>query len=143
MKIILIAILILLLISSIKNIPQNLSKKFYEKRVTDLINSMKPEDENDKKLRIGVCTFMYTVISIILIIINVRIGTMFSSNMYVLFLAILEVLIALISFLHMSDQINKIFAGEIPERRAFINFIRNIISIVYYPVVIYLLIQSF
>lgn len=143
MKIILIVILILLLISSIKSIPQNLSKKFYEKKTMDLINSVKPEDENDKKLGIGAYMFLSMIISIILIIINVKIGTMFSSNIYVLFLAILEVLITLISFLHMPDQMKKIFAGEIPERKAFIGFICNIISIVYYPVVIYLLIQSF
>lgn len=142
MKIILIVILIWLLISSIKDIPVNFSNKLYENHEKRFIDTVKEDNEEDRKSKLIFYTVVWWIIDIIFIIVYAKIGVRFADNTYVLILSIIEVMILMMSLFNIYSYYGEIFDGKIPKHKKLKDFLCNVVNIVYYPAVIYLLIQS-
>lgn len=143
MKIILIAILILLLINTIRNLPKNLSKKEIEKRIAKNRQDFAEKDEPERSALYLVVLFIGWIIYIILGIIYAKLGMRFADNNFALILSIIEVVICIINIFNYSSYATKLEKGEEFSVNRFKGLPFSIVDIVYYPTMIWLLIQSF
>ena len=143
MKIILIAILILLLINTIRNLPKNLSKKKIEERIAKNRQSFDEKDEPERSALYLVVLFIGWIIYIILGIIYAKLGMRFADNNFALILSIIEVVICIINIFNYSSYATKLEKGEEFSVNRFKGLLFSIVDIVYYPTMIWLLIQSF
>lgn len=143
MKIILIAILILLLINTIRNLPKNLSKKEIEKRIAKNRQDFAEKDEPERSALYLVVLFIGWIIYIILGIIYAKLGMRFADNNFALILSIIEVVICIINNFNYSSYATKLEKGEEFSVNRFRGLLFSIVDIIYYPTMIWLLIQSF
>lgn len=143
MKIILIAILILLLINTIRNLPKNLSKKEIEERIAKNRQSFAEKDEPERSALYLATLFIGWVFYIILGIIYAKLGMRFADNNFALILSIIEVVICIINIFNYSSYATKLEKGEEFSVNRFRELLFSIVDIIYYPTMIWLLIQSF
>lgn len=143
MKIILIAILILLLINTICNLPKNLSKKKLEERIAKNKKNFDEKDEYGRSVLYLTTLFLGWIVYIILGIIYAKLGMRFADNEFVLILSIIEVMFCIIGIIDYGTYVTKLEKGEEVSLSRFKGALFNIVDIVYYPTVIWLLIQSF
>lgn len=143
MKIILIAILILLLINTIRNLPKNLSKKEIEKRIAKNRQDFAEKDEPERNALYLVVLFIGWIIYIILGIIYAKLGMRFADNNFALILSIIEVMICIINIFDYGSYVTKLRKGEEFSVNRFRTLLFSMVDIVYYPTMIWLLIQSF
>ena len=143
MKIILIAILILLLINTIRNLPKNLSKKKIEERIAKNRQSFDEKDEPERSALYLVVLFIGWIIYIILGIIYAKLGMRFADNNFALILSIIEVMICIINIFNYSSYATKLEKGEEFSVNRFRTLLFSMVDIVYYPTMIWLLVQSF
>lgn len=143
MKIILIAILILLLINTIRNLPKNLSKKEIEERIAKNRQSFDEKDEYERSALYLATLFIGWVFYIILGIIYAKLGMRFADNNFALILSIIEVVICIINIFNYSSYATKLEKGEEFSVNRFRELLSSMVDIVYYPTMIWLLIQSF
>lgn len=143
MKIILIAILILLLINTIRNLPKNLSKKEIEKRIAKNRQDFAEKDEPERSALYLVVLFIGWIIYIILGIIYAKLGMRFADNNFALILSIIEVMICIINIFDYGSYVTKLRKGEEFSVNRFRTLLFSMVDIVYYPTMIWLLIQSF
>ena len=143
MKIILIAILILLLINTIRNLPKNLSKKKIEEQIAKNRQSFAEKDEPERSALYLVVLFTGWIIYIILGIIYAKLGMRFADNNFALILSIIEVVICIINIFNYSSYATKLERGEEFSVNRFRGLLFSMVDIVYYPTMIWLLIQSF
>ena len=143
MKIILIAILILLLINTIRNLPKNLSKKNIEEQIAKNRQSFDEEDEPERSALYLATLFIGWIIYIILGIIYVKLGMRFADNNFALILSIIEVVNCIINIFNYSSYATKLEKGEEFSVNRFRELLFSIVDIIYYPTMIWLLIQSF
>lgn len=143
MKIILIAILILLLINTIRNLPKNLSKKKIEERIAKNRQSFDEKDEHERSALYLVVLFIGWIIYIILGIIYAKLGMRFADNNFALILSIIEVMICIINIFNYSSYATKLEKGEEFSVNRFRTLLFSMVDIVYYPTMIWLLVQSF
>lgn len=143
MKIILIAILILLLINTIRNLPKNLSKKEIEERIAKNRQGFDEKDEHERSALYLVTLFIGWIIYIILGIIYAKLGMRFADNNFALILSIIKVVICIINIFDYSSYATKLEKGEDVSVNRFRGFLFSMVDIVYYPTMIWLLIQSF
>lgn len=143
MKILLIAILILLLINTIRNIPKDLSKKSLEERINKARESFDEKERYDKAVLYLATLFGGWIIYMILGIIYAKLGMRFADNDFALILSIIEVVICIINILNYGSYVTKLENGEEISFHRFTGLLFSIVNIVYYPTMIWLLIQSF
>lgn len=143
MKIILIAILILLLINTIRNLPKNLSKKEIEERIAKNRQDFDEKDEPERSVLYLATLFIGWIIYIILGIIYAKLGMRFADNNFALILSIIEVVICIINIFNYSSYATKLEKGEEFSVNRFRELLFSIVDIIYYPTMIWLLIQSF
>ena len=143
MKIILIAILILLLINTIRNLPKNLSKKKIEERIAKNRQSFDEKDEPERSALYLATLFIGWIIYIILGIIYAKLGMRFADNNFTLILSIIKVVICMINIFNYSSYATKLKIGEEVSINRFRELLFSMVDIVYYPTMIWLLIQSF
>lgn len=143
MKIILIAILILLLINTIRNLPKNLSKKEIEKRIAKNRQDFAEKDEPERSALYLVVLFIGWIIYIILGIIYAKLGMRFADNNFAFILSIIEVMICIINIFDYGSYVTKLRKGEEFSVNRFRTLLFSMVDIVYYPTMIWLLIQSF
>ena len=143
MKIILIAILILLLINTIRNLPKNLSKKKIEEGIAKNRQSFDEKDEPERSALYLVVLFIGWIIYIILGIIYAKLGMRFADNNFALILSIIEVVICIVNIFNYSSYATKLEKGEEVSVNRFRGLLFSVVDIVYYPTMIWLLIQSF
>lgn len=143
MKIILIAILILLLINTIRNLPKNLSKKEIEKRIAKNRQDFAEKDEHERSVLYLATLFIGWIIYIILGIIYAKLGMRFADNNFALILSIIEVVSCIINIFDYGSYVTKLEKGEEFSVNRFKGLLFSIVDIVYYPTMIWLLIQSF
>ena len=143
MKIILIAILILLLINTIRNLPKNLSKKEIEKRIAKNRQDFAEKDEPERSALYLVVLFIGWIIYIILGIIYAKLGMRFADNNFALILSIIEVMICIINIFDYGSYVTNLRKGEEFSVNRFRTLLFSMVDIVYYPTMIWLLIQSF
>lgn len=143
MKIILIAILILLLINTIRNLPKNLSKKKIKERIAKNRQSFDEEDEYERSALYLATLFIGWIIYIILGIIYAKLGMRFADNNFALILSIIEVVICIINIFNYSSYATKLEKGEEFSVNRLRGLLFSMVDIVYYPTMIWLLIQSF
>ena len=143
MKIILIAILILLLINTIRNLPKNLSKKEIEERIAKNRQGFAEKDEPERSALYLATLFIGWVFYIILGIIYAKLGMRFADNNFALILSIIEVVICIINIFNYSSYATKLEKGEEFSVNRFRTLLFSMVDIVYYPTMIWLLIQSF
>lgn len=143
MKIILIAILILLLINTIRNLPKNLSKKEIEERIAKNRQDFAEKDEHERSVLYLATLFIGWIIYIILGIIYAKLGMRFADNNFALILSIIEVVICIINIFNYSSYATKLEKGEEFSVNRFRELLFSIVDIIYYPTMIWLLIQSF
>lgn len=143
MKIILIAILILLLINTIRNLPKNLSKKEIEKRIAKNRQVFAEKDEPERSTLYLATLFIGWVFYIVLGIIYAKLGMRFADNNFALILSIIEVVICIINIFNYSSYATKLEKGEEFSVNRFRELLFSMVDIVYYPTMIWLLIQSF
>ena len=143
MKIILIAILILLLINTIRNLPKNLSKKKIEEGIAKNRQSFDEKDEYERSALYLATLFIGWIIYIILGIIYAKLGMRFADNNFALILSIIEVMICIINIFNYSSYATKLEKGEEFSVNRFKGLLFSIVDIVYYPTMIWLLIQNF
>ena len=143
MKIILIAILILLLINTIRNLPKNLSKKKIEERIAKNRQSFDEKDEPERSVLYLVTLFIGWIIYIILGIIYAKLGMRFADNNFALILSIIKVVICIINIFDYSLYVMKLEKGEEFSVNRSKGLLFSMVDIVYYPTMIWLLIQSF
>lgn len=143
MKIILIAILILLLINTIRNLPKNLSKKKIEERIAKNRQSFDEKDEPERSALYLATLFIGWIIYIILGIIYAKLGMRFADNNFALILSIIKVVICMINIFNYSSYATKLKIGEEVSINRFRELLFSMVDIVYYPTMIWLLIQSF
>lgn len=143
MKIILIAILILLLINTIRNLPKNLSKKKIEERIAKNRQSFDEKDEHERSALYLATLFIGWIIYIILGIIYAKLGMRFADNNFALILSIIEVVICIINIFNYSSYATKLEKGEEFSVNRFRTLLFPMVDIIYYPTMIWLLIQSF
>ena len=143
MKIILIAILILLLINTIRNLPKNLSKKEIEKRIAKNRQVFAEKDEPERSTLYLATLFIGWVFYIVLGIIYAKLGMRFADNNFALILSIIEVVICIINIFNYSSYATKLEKDEEFSVNRFRTLLFSMVDIVYYPTMIWLLIQSF
>lgn len=143
MKIILIAILILLLINTIRNLPKNLSKKEIEEGIAKNRQSFDEKDEYERSALYLATLFIGWIICIILGIIYAKLGMRFADNNFALILSIIEVVICIINIFNYSSYATKLEKGEEFSVNRFRTLLFSMVDIVYYPTMIWLLLQSF
>lgn len=143
MKIILIAILILLLINTIRNLPKNLSKKEIEKRIAKNRQDFAEKDEHERSVLYLATLFIGWIIYIILGIIYAKLGMRFADNNFALILSIIEVVSCIINIFDYGSYVTKLEKGEEFSVNRFKWLLFSIVDIVYYPTMIWLLLQSF
>lgn len=143
MKIILIAILLLLLINTIRNLPKNLSKKKIEEGIAKNRQSFDEKDEYERSALYLATLFIGWIIYIILGIIYAKLGMRFADNNFALILSIIEVMICIINIFNYSSYATKLEKGEEFSVNRFKGLLFSIVDIVYYPTMIWLLIQNF
>lgn len=143
MKIILISILILLLINTIRNLPKNLSKKEIEERIAKNRQSFDEKDEPERSALYLATLFIGWVFYIVLGIIYAKLGMRFADNNFALILSIIEVVICIINIFNYSSYATKLEKGEEFSVNRFRELLSSMVDIVYYPTMIWLLIQSF
>ena len=143
MKIILIAILILLLINTIRNLPKNLSKKKIEERIAKNRQSFDEKDEPERSALYLATLFIGWIIYIILGIIYAKLGMRFADNNFALILSIIKVVICMINIFNYSSYATKLKIGEEVSINRFRELLFSMVAIVYYPTMLWLLIQSF
>ena len=143
MKIIVIAILILLLINTIRNLPKNLSKKKIEERIAKNRQSFDEKDEPERSALYLATLFIGWIIYIILGIIYAKLGMRFADNNFALILSIIKVVICMINIFNYSSYATKLKIGEEVSINRFRELLFSMVDIVYYPTMIWLLIQSF
>lgn len=143
MKIILIAILILLLINTIRNLPKNLSKKEIEEGIAKNRQSFDEKDEYERSALYLATLFIGWIICIILGIIYAKLGMRFADNNFALILSIIEVVICIINIFNYSSYATKLEKGEEFSVNRFRGLLFSMVDIVYYPTMIWLLLQSF
>lgn len=143
MKIILIAILILLLINTIRNLPKNLSKKKIEERIAKNRQSFDEKDEYERSALYLATLFIGWIIYIILGIIYAKLGMRFADNNFALILSIIEVVICIINIFNYSSYATKLEKGEEFSVNRFRTLLFSMVDIIYYPTMIWLLIQNF
>lgn len=143
MKIILIAILILLLINTIRNLPKNLSKKKIEEGIAKNRQSFDEKDEYERSALYLATLFIGWIICIILGIIYAKLGMRFADNNFALILSIIEVVICIINIFNYSSYATKLEKGEEFSVNRFRTLLFSMVDIVYYPTMIWLLLQSF
>ena len=143
MKIILIAILILLLINTIRNLPKNLSKKNIEERIAKNRQSFAEKDVHERSALYLATLFIGWIIYIILGIIYAKLGMRFADNNFALILSIIEVVICIINIFNYSSYVTKLEKGEEFSVNRTKGLLFSMVNIVYYPTMIWLLIQSF
>lgn len=143
MKIILIAILILLLINTIRNLPKELSKKEIEERIAKNRQDFAEKDEPERSALYLATLFIGWIIYIILGIIYAKLGMRFADNNFALILSIIEVVICIINIFNYSSFATKLEKGEEVSVNRFRGLLFSMVDIVYYPTMIWLLIQSF
>lgn len=110
--------------------------------MTKTIDLVKTDDEDQRKFKLGFYTVVWWIIYIIFIIVYAKIGVRFADNTYILVLSIIKVMILMMSFFNIYSYYSEIFNGKIPKHKKFKGFLCNVVNIMYYPAVIYLLIQS-
>lgn len=143
MKIILIAILILLLINTIRNLPKNLSKKKIEEQIAKNRQSFDEKDEPERSALYLATLFIGWIIYIILGIIYAKLGMRFADNNFALILSIIEVVTCITNIFNYSSYATKLEKGEEVSVNRFRGLLFSMVDIVYYPTMIWLLIQSF
>lgn len=143
MKIILIAILILLLINTIRNLPKSLSKKKIAEQIAKNRQSFDEKDEHERSALYLATLFIGWIIYIILGIIYAKLGMRFADNNFALILSIIEVVICIINIFNYSSYATKLEKGEEFSVNRFRELLSSMVDIVYYPTMIWLLIQSF
>ena len=143
MKIILIAILILLLINTIRNLPKNLSKKKIEEGIAKNRQSFDEKDEYERSALYLATLFIGWIIYIILGIIYAKLGMRFADNNFALILSIIEVVICIINIFNYSSYATKLEKGEEFSVNRLRGLLFSMVDIAYYPTMIWLLIQSF
>lgn len=143
MKIILIAILILLLINTIRNLPKNLSKKKIEEQFAKNRQSFDEKDEPERSALYLATLFIGWIIYIILGIIYAKLGMRFADNNFALILSIIEVIICIINIFNYGSYATKLEKGEEFSVNRFRGLLFSMVDIVYCPTMIWLLIQSF
>lgn len=143
MKIILIAILILLLINTIRNLPKNLSKKKIEEGIAKNRQSFDEKDEYERSALYLATLFIGWIICIILGIIYAKLGMRFADNNFALILSIIEVVICIINIFNYSSYATKLEKGEEFSVNRLRGLLFSMVDIAYYPTMIWLLIQSF
>lgn len=143
MKIILIAILILLLINTIRNLPKNLSKKEIEEGIAKNRQSFDEKDEYERSALYLATLFIGWIICIILGIIYAKLGMRFADNNFALILSIIEVVICIINIFNYSSYATKLEKGEEFSVNRFRTLLFSMVDIIYYPTMIWLLIQNF
>lgn len=143
MKIILITILILLLINTIRNLPKSLSKKKIAEQIAKNRQSFDEKDEHERSALYLATLFIGWIIYIILGIIYAKLGMRFADNNFALILSIIEVVICIINIFNYSSYATKLEKGEEFSVNRFRELLFSIVDIIYYPTMIWLLIQSF
>lgn len=143
MKIILIAILILLLINTIRNLPKSLSKKKIAEQIAKNRQSFDEKDEHERSALYLATLFIGWIIYIILGIIYAKLGMRFADNNFALILSIIEVVICIINIFNYSSYATKLEKGEEFSVNRFRTLLFSMVDIIYYPTMIWLLIQSF
>lgn len=143
MKIILIAILILLLINTIRNLPKSLSKKKIAEQIAKNRQSFDEKDEHERSALYLATLFIGWIIYIILGIIYAKLGMRFADNNFALILSIIEVVICIINIFNYSSYATKLEKGEEFSVNRFRTLLFPMVDIIYYPTMIWLLIQSF
>lgn len=143
MKIILIAILILLLINTIRNLPKSLSKKKIAEQIAKNRQSFDEKDEHERSALYLATLFIGWIIYIILGIIYAKLGMRFADNNFALILSIIEVVICIINIFNYSSYATKLEKGEEFSVNRLRGLLFSMVDIAYYPTMIWLLIQSF
>lgn len=143
MKIILIAILILLLINTIRNLHKSLSKKKIAEQIAKNRQSFDEKDEHERSALYLATLFIGWIIYIILGIIYAKLGMRFADNNFALILSIIEVVICIINIFNYSSYATKLEKGEEFSVNRFRTLLFSMVDIIYYPTMIWLLIQSF
>lgn len=143
MKIILIAILILLLINTIRNLPKSLSKKKIAEQIAKNKQSFDEKDEYERSALYLATLFIGWIIYIILGIIYAKLGMRFADNNFALILSIIEVVICIINIFNYSSYATKLEKGEEFSVNRLRGLLFSMVDIAYYPTMIWLLIQSF
>lgn len=143
MKIILITILILLLINTIRNLPKSLSKKKIAEQIAKNRQSFDEKDEHERSALYLATLFIGWIIYIILGIIYAKLGMRFADNNFALILSIIEVVICIINIFNYSSYATKLEKGEEFSVNRFRTLLFSMVDIIYYPTMIWLLIQSF
>lgn len=143
MKIILIAILILLLINTIRNLPKSLSKKKIAEQIAKNRQSFDEKDEYERSALYLATLFIGWIIYIILGIIYAKLGMRFADNNFALILSIIEVVICIINIFNYSSYATKLEKGEEFSVNRLRGLLFSMVDIAYYPTMIWLLIQSF
>ena len=138
-----IAILILLLINTIRNLPKNLSKKEIEKRIAKNRQVFAEKDEPERSTLYLATLFIGWVFYIVLGIIYAKLGMRFADNNFALILSIIEVVICIINIFNYSSYATKLEKDEEFSVNRFRTLFFSMVDIVYYPTMIWLLIQSF
>ena len=113
MKIILIAVLIILLIGTIKGIPVNFSKKVFERKQKERMKELESQRENVKE------------------------------HMDILILYILQIVVCIYGVLRCPEETKKIYLGIGVQYKRFQQILETVLNMVYYPMAIYWLIKSF
>lgn len=143
MKIILIAILILLLINTVRDLPTGFSKKKIEERIAKNRQNFDEKDEHERNTLYLTTLFFGWIIYIVLGIIYAKLGMRFADNNFALILSIIEVVICIINIFNYSSYATKLEKGEEFSVNRLRGLLFSMVDIAYYPTMIWLLIQSF
>lgn len=133
----------MLLINTIRNLPKNLSKKEIEKRIAKNRQVFAEKDEPERSTLYLATLFIGWVFYIVLGIIYAKLGMRFADNNFALILSIIEVVICIINIFNYSSYATKLEKDEEFSVNRFRTLLFSMVDIVYYPTMIWLLIQSF
>lgn len=141
MKIILIAVLIILLIMTIKSIPINFSKKVFERKQKERMKELESQKENGDAYDIAtIAGFIFWFIQMV---VYTKIGMEFTEHMDILILSILQIVVCIYGVLRCPEETKKIYLGIGVQYKRFQQILETVLNMVYYPLAIYWLIKSF
>lgn len=141
MKIILIAVLIILLIGTIKSIPVNFSKKVFERKQKERMKELESQKENGNAYDIA--TIAGFIFWLIRMVVYTKIGMEFKEHMDILILSILQIVVCIYGVLRCPEETKKIYLGIGVQYKRFQQILETVLNMVYYPLAIYWLIKSF
>ena len=141
MKIILIAVLIILLIGTIKGIPVNFSKKVFERKQKERMKELESQRENLNAWAIA--TSVGFIFWIIQMVVYTKIGMEFKEHTDILILSILQIVMCIYGVLRCPEETKKLYLGIGVQYRRFQQILETVLNMVYYPLAIYWLIKSF